>query len=175
MNVKKAFVTTLALAALVAIALVGGRADAAQERQTSTLVGTGATFPFPLISKWIPEVGKAYGIDLTYSPTGSGAGIAAVTSRTVDFGASDAPLRSTVNLAPSMTRSEPLPDTSARSTAPTRLSSAPPPWLVQSAPVPGLCAVSPESTPQPVSASKPADTARNPSLGNLHLPTRALS
>ena len=92
MNVKKAFVATLALAALAAVALVGGRADAAQERQTSTLVGTGATFPFPLISKWIPEVGKAYGIDLTYSPTGSGAGIAAVTSRTVDFGASDAPL-----------------------------------------------------------------------------------
>jgi phosphate transport system substrate-binding protein len=89
---RKALVATLALAALVAIALVGGQANAAQERQTSTLVGTGATFPFPLISKWIPEVGKAYGIDLTYSPTGSGAGIAAVTSRTVDFGASDAPL-----------------------------------------------------------------------------------
>jgi phosphate transport system substrate-binding protein len=89
---KKALVATFALAALVAIALVGGQANAAQKRQTSTLVGTGATFPFPLISKWIPEVGKAYGIDLTYSPTGSGAGIAGVTSRTVDFGASDAPL-----------------------------------------------------------------------------------
>ena len=50
------------------------------------------TFPFPLISKWIPEVGKAYGINITYSPTGSGAGIAAITARTVDFGASDAPL-----------------------------------------------------------------------------------
>ena len=59
---------------------------------SGSLVGTGATFPFPLISKWIPEVGKAYGIDITYSPTGSGAGIAAITSRTVDFGASDAPL-----------------------------------------------------------------------------------
>ncbi len=89
---KKALVATFALAALVASALVGGQANAAQDRQTSTLVGTGATFPFPLISKWIPEVGKAYGIDLTYSPTGSGAGIAGVTSRTVDFGASDAPL-----------------------------------------------------------------------------------
>lgn len=89
---KKALVSGFALAALVAISLVGGHANAAQERQTSSLVGTGATFPFPLISKWIPEVGKAYGIDLTYSPTGSGAGIAGVTSRTVDFGASDAPL-----------------------------------------------------------------------------------
>jgi phosphate transport system substrate-binding protein len=89
---KKALDPALALAADVAVALVGGRANAATDRQMSTLVGTGATFPFPLISKWIPEVGKAYGIDLTYSPTGSGAGIAGVTSRTVDFGASDAPL-----------------------------------------------------------------------------------
>jgi phosphate transport system substrate-binding protein len=89
---KKALALTLALASVAAIAVVGGRAEAAPARATGTLVGTGATFPFPLISKWIPEVGKAYGIDITYSPTGSGAGIAAVTARTVDFGASDAPL-----------------------------------------------------------------------------------
>ena len=69
-----------------------GRRAGALDRQ---LDGTGATFPFPLISKWIPEVGKAYGIDVTYSPTGSGAGIAAITARTVDFGASDAPLSPT--------------------------------------------------------------------------------
>jgi phosphate transport system substrate-binding protein len=55
-------------------------------------VGTGATFPFPLISKWIPAVDSALGIKLTYSATGSGAGIAQITARTVDFGASDAPL-----------------------------------------------------------------------------------
>ena len=72
--------------------MVAGRANAAPARSTGTLVGTGATFPYPLISKWIPEVGKAYGIDITYSPTGSGAGIAGITARTVDFGASDAPL-----------------------------------------------------------------------------------
>ena len=91
---KKALALTLALASVAAIALVGGRAEAALARSTGTLVGTGATFPYPLISKWIPEVGKAYGIDITYSPTGSGAGIAGVTARTVDFGASDAPLSS---------------------------------------------------------------------------------
>ena len=84
---KKALALTLALASVAAIAVVGGRAEAAPSRSTGTLVGTGATFPFPLISKWIPEVGKAYGIDITYSPTGSGAGIAGVTARTVDFGA----------------------------------------------------------------------------------------
>jgi phosphate transport system substrate-binding protein len=84
----------LALVALTtgALAAVAGRADAAPARTQSTLVGTGATFPFPLISKWIPEVGKAYGIDITYTPTGSGTGISSITARTVDFGASDAPL-----------------------------------------------------------------------------------
>jgi phosphate transport system substrate-binding protein len=90
---KKALVSTLALAALVAIALVAGRAAAAPAATTDTpIVGTGSSFVFPLISKWIPEVGKAYGINVTYSPTGSGAGIAGITARTVDFGASDAPL-----------------------------------------------------------------------------------
>jgi len=90
---KKALVTTLAIVALLAIALVAGRAAAAPQAKTDTpIVGTGSSFVFPLISKWIPEVAKAYGYNLTYSPTGSGAGIAAITARTVDFGASDAPL-----------------------------------------------------------------------------------
>ena len=90
---KRAVVATLALVSVLALALASGLAQAAPSATKDTqLVGTGATFPFPLISKWIPEVGKAYGIDITYSPTGSGAGIAAITARTVDFGASDAPL-----------------------------------------------------------------------------------
>ena len=89
---KRRLALGLALVLLVVAALVAGRAGAATQRQAGSLVGTGATFPFPLISKWIPEMAKAYGIDITYSPTGSGAGIAAITARTVDFGASDAPL-----------------------------------------------------------------------------------
>ena len=92
---KRALAVVLALAALVAVALVAGRAQAAPAASTDTnLTGAGASFPFPLISKWIPELGKAYGINVTYAPTGSGAGIAAITARTVDFGASDAPLSS---------------------------------------------------------------------------------
>ena len=76
------------------LAMVAGRATAASAtgRRHGSLVGTGATFPFPLVSKWIPRGRKAYGINITYSPTGSGAGIASITARTVDFGASDAPL-----------------------------------------------------------------------------------
>ncbi len=90
---KKTLAAALALVALSFAAVVATGATAAPERASaSSLVGTGATFPFPLISKWIPEVGKAYDINITYSPTGSGAGISSITARTVDFGASDAPL-----------------------------------------------------------------------------------
>ena len=92
---NKTLAAALAIAALVVGSVVATAATAAQSKtQAGTLVGAGATFPFPLISKWIPEVGKAYDINITYSPTGSGAGIAAITARTVDFGASDAPLSS---------------------------------------------------------------------------------
>ena len=92
---KKSLAAGLALVALVVATVVATGATAAPAKtQAGTLTGAGATFPFPLISKWIPEVGKAYDINITYSPTGSGAGIAAITARTVDFGASDAPLSS---------------------------------------------------------------------------------
>jgi phosphate transport system substrate-binding protein len=90
---KKALTLAVALVGVVAIAFVAGRAEASPAKQTAgSLVGTGATFPFPLISKWIPAVDDALGIKITYTPTGSGAGIAQITARTVDFGASDAPL-----------------------------------------------------------------------------------
>ena len=92
---KKSLAAGLALVALVVATVVATGATAAPSKsQAGTLTGAGATFPFPLISKWIPEVWKAYDINITYSPTGSGAGIAAITARTVDFGASDAPLSS---------------------------------------------------------------------------------
>ena len=90
---KRALALTLVLVSLVGLAMVAGRANAAPARaQDSTLTGAGATFPYPLISKWIPAVGSAFGISINYSPIGSGGGIAAITARTVDFGASDAPL-----------------------------------------------------------------------------------
>jgi phosphate transport system substrate-binding protein len=90
---KKALASMLVLVGVVALALATGRAEPASAKSTAgSLVGTGATFPFPLISKWIPAVDEAMGLRITYSPTGSGAGIAQITARTVDFGASDAPL-----------------------------------------------------------------------------------
>ena len=56
------------------------------------LVGAGSSFVFPLISKWIPDYSKRHGGTITYGPIGSGGGIHQLTNRTIDFGASDAPL-----------------------------------------------------------------------------------
>jgi phosphate transport system substrate-binding protein len=82
------------LAAAVAIvATACGAAGAAPARQSGvTLSGAGSSFVAPLVSQWIQPVGTAYGYELQYNPIGSGGGVAAITSRTVDFGASDAPL-----------------------------------------------------------------------------------
>jgi phosphate transport system substrate-binding protein len=57
------------------------------------LNGTGATFPYPLISKWSSEYHKIKpDIQLNYQPIGSGGGIKQMTAGTVNWGASDAPL-----------------------------------------------------------------------------------
>lgn len=58
----------------------------------ATLTGAGATFPFPLYSRWFSEYGKATPLRVNYQPIGSGGGIRQVTEGTVDFGASDAPM-----------------------------------------------------------------------------------
>ena len=87
-------IAALACAAisLAAAGVSGAAVDSGSKTTAGTLVGAGATFPFPLISKWIPAYDQAAGTQVNYSPIGSGGGIAAITARTVDFGASDAPL-----------------------------------------------------------------------------------
>jgi len=62
--------------------------------QGSLLInGAGATFPFPLYSKWFSEYNKLFpNLKFNYQSIGSGGGIKQITERTVDFGASDAPL-----------------------------------------------------------------------------------
>jgi phosphate transport system substrate-binding protein len=55
--------------------------------------GAGATFPYPIYSKWFDEYHKLHGtIQINYQSVGSGAGIKQVTEGTVDFGASDGPM-----------------------------------------------------------------------------------
>ncbi len=56
------------------------------------LNGAGATFPYPIYSKWFDEFAKAKGAQINYQSIGSGGGIQQITQRTVDFGASDAPM-----------------------------------------------------------------------------------
>ncbi|MBI4785707.1 MAG: phosphate ABC transporter substrate-binding protein PstS [Chloroflexi bacterium] len=56
-----------------------------------TINGAGATFPYPLYSRWFSEYGKTdLSVRFNYQSIGSGGGIAQITARTVDFGASDA-------------------------------------------------------------------------------------
>jgi phosphate transport system substrate-binding protein len=57
------------------------------------LTGAGATFPFPIYSKWAEAYKAATGIGLNYQSIGSGGGIKQIKSKTVDFGASDMPLK----------------------------------------------------------------------------------
>jgi len=58
-----------------------------------TLNGAGATFPYPLYSKWFYNYEKETGTKINYASIGSGGGISQVKAGTVDFGASDAPLK----------------------------------------------------------------------------------
>ena len=84
---------TVLAAAAAALAVAVSSASAAPARHSSTTItGAGSTFVQPLVSQWISPIGSAYGYELQYSGVGSGAGVAAITARTVDFGASDAPL-----------------------------------------------------------------------------------
>jgi phosphate transport system substrate-binding protein len=57
------------------------------------LTGAGATFPYPIYSKWAESYKAATGIGLNYQSIGSGGGIRQIKAKTVDFGASDMPLK----------------------------------------------------------------------------------
>lgn len=59
----------------------------------TTLNGAGATFPYPIYSKWFSEYHKLHpDIQINYQSIGSGGGIRQVTEGTVEFGASDMPM-----------------------------------------------------------------------------------
>jgi phosphate transport system substrate-binding protein len=61
--------------------------------QAQKLTGAGATFPYPIYSKWFSEYSSAHpGVEINYQPIGSGGGIKQVLGGLVDFGASDMPM-----------------------------------------------------------------------------------
>ncbi len=61
--------------------------------QAADITGAGATFPYPIYAKWADAYKKATGVGLNYQSIGSGGGIKQITAKTVDFGASDAPMK----------------------------------------------------------------------------------
>ena len=88
MTAKKTFI----VAALAALAgLVAATSGSARTSDTN-LTGAGSTFVAPLVGQWQQAIGSALGVNVSYNAIGSGGGISAITNRTVDFGASDAPL-----------------------------------------------------------------------------------
>jgi phosphate transport system substrate-binding protein len=84
------------IAKVAVLALSVGAACAAgsstSQAETVTINGAGATFPYPLYSKWMDEYKKKNGVEINYASIGSGAGISKFLDKTVDFGASDAPM-----------------------------------------------------------------------------------
>jgi len=77
----------ISIAVAFAAAAVSGGALAAD------ITGAGATFPYPIYAKWADAYKKATGNGLNYQSIGSGGGIKQITAKTVDFGASDAPMK----------------------------------------------------------------------------------
>src|SRR3954470_2132273 len=61
--------------------------------QAAEITGAGATFPAPVYSKWAEAYQKATGSRINYQSIGSSGGIRQIRAKTVDFGASDAPLK----------------------------------------------------------------------------------
>jgi phosphate transport system substrate-binding protein len=75
--------------AIVAAGLVAASTSAF----AADITGAGATFPFPIYSKWADSYKKETGNGLNYQSIGSGAGIKQIQAKTVTFGATDAPLK----------------------------------------------------------------------------------
>ncbi|HEY3114948.1 MAG TPA: phosphate ABC transporter substrate-binding protein PstS [Gemmatimonadaceae bacterium] len=74
--------------ALSTAALLSGIASA----QSVDLTGAGATFPYPIYSKWFSDYAQRTGVKINYQSIGSGGGIRQLSEQTVDFGASDGPM-----------------------------------------------------------------------------------
>ncbi len=61
--------------------------------QAVDITGAGATFPYPIYAKWAEAYKQKTGVGMNYQSIGSGGGIAQIKAKTVDFGASDMPLK----------------------------------------------------------------------------------
>lgn len=84
-GIVRALLLTLSSSAFLAC---GGTA----EKKTVALTGAGATFPYPIYSKWFDAYYKSTGNQVNYQSLGSGAGVKQFTEGTVEFGATDGPM-----------------------------------------------------------------------------------
>ena len=94
MKAKRSTIGVLAgFVAILVAASLGVSAGAGTARSADTnIVGAGSSFAAPLFTAWYQYYNPKAGVNVSYNSVGSGAGIASITARTVDFGASDAPL-----------------------------------------------------------------------------------
>ena len=82
-----------AVLAILGVCIVAESPSAAPSPSPLLLNGAGATFPYPIYSKWFDEYHKLHpDIEINYQSIGSGGGIRQVIAGTVDFGASDGPM-----------------------------------------------------------------------------------
>jgi phosphate transport system substrate-binding protein len=81
---SRRFLAPAALAAALALPQFAAAAD---------ITGAGATFPYPIYAKWADAYKKATGTGMNYQSIGSGGGIKQITAKTVNFGASDMPMK----------------------------------------------------------------------------------
>src|SRR5574337_2199500 len=84
------FMKLTAIRVLASGVLVCGTMSGAWAQEAT---GAGASFPAPLYAKWAADYNKATGVKINYQSVGSGAGLKQIEAKTVDFGASDAPLK----------------------------------------------------------------------------------
>lgn len=91
MRTRRISAVAITVAASVGIAACGSSSSSGGS-SSKDLVGAGSTLIAPLMSQWQPNYDTASGVAVTYGAIGSGGGIEQITARTVDFGASDAPM-----------------------------------------------------------------------------------
>jgi len=76
-----------------ALAVAALAAGMTQPARAVDITGAGATFPYPIYAKWAEAYKQKTGVGMNYQSIGSGGGIAQIKAKTVDFGASDMPLK----------------------------------------------------------------------------------
>jgi phosphate transport system substrate-binding protein len=87
----RAFTLTVLFLLTLGVTACGGSKSSGDSGGSTVLVGAGSTLVAPLVAQWSNDYAKKTGNTITYGAIGSGGGIAQITARTVDFGASDAP------------------------------------------------------------------------------------